>query len=391
MLQHKKTILFLDQYCVLQGGQKVLLDIMHAFLERGYRCIVALPEKGPLSEKAEALSIETVFLPVGYYSIVKKNLADYLNYVFRAPFLLFKLARFIKKNNVEIVYANGARTFPWATGACCLLRLPLVWHIHSIFDQGMSRKICLFFGGFKTVKKIFAVSKAAALPLETLGEKVEVVYNAVTVSSYSFPRANLLKKEFNLPADACLIGTVAILEEWKNQEDLIRAASLLKGSGKQNIYFFLVGDSLYKEAAQGEYKKRLKSLVIECGLEKEVIFTGFRNDIKDVINSLDILVICSKTPDPCPLVSLEAASLGVTVISADSGGTKEIFLAKEEAFFYKAGDFQGLSDNIAFLVNNREIMQSVGERAREKVTADFNLENYLQRIVNKVEGCAYGN
>jgi len=47
---------------------------------------------------------------------------------------------------VALVYANGARTFPWATLACAALKIPLIWHVHSIFNKGMVKEICLFFG-----------------------------------------------------------------------------------------------------------------------------------------------------------------------------------------------------------------------------------------------------
>lgn len=367
-----------------------MLAIMQAFVQKGYRCIVVLPEKGPLSEKARASSIETRFFPIGYYGIVKKSVIEYLLYGLRLPLLLFKLIHLLKKENVGLVYANGARTFPWVTLACRLLGVPLYWHVHSIFDRGMSRKACLFFGRSKAVKKIITVSRAVAAPLYPLRGKIEIIYNAVPAVDV-LPGENLLKKEYRLPREAFLIGTAAILEEWKNQEDLVKAAQLIRGSGVQNAYFFLIGDSLYRDESRQEYKQRLKDLVRACGLEKEVIFTGFRNDIRDVVAALDVVVVSSKTPDPCPLASLEAAALGVPLISADAGGTREIFVENQEALFYRAGDPGALAEKISFLIGNREAAHSIGERARTKVRRDFNIEDYLKRIIFLVEDSAYAD
>jgi glycosyltransferase involved in cell wall biosynthesis len=386
----KSSILFLDQYSGISGGQKVLLNIIQGFSKKGYRCLAALPERGLLSQNLDQSGIECKFLPIGYYSITQKNLFDFINYAARLPFLVFLLIKLIKKQKINVVYANGSRTFIWATIACSIAGVPLIWHIHSIFKEGLAKKICSFFGKFGVVKKIFAVSNAAADSLNELKPKLQVIYNAVADVLASTDIC-LLKREYNLAEDNFLVGNIGILEEWKNQEDLLRAARYIKDSGKIGIYFFIIGDSLYKEPGKQRYKKRLEELVSETGLEKEIIFTGFRSDIDKVMRSLDILVICSKDPDPCPLVSLEAASRGLAIISTDLGGTKEIFKENEEAFFYKSGDFKELANKILHFYEYRQLMHAMAEAARKKVIKEHNLDGYLERITNTVEKTIHGD
>lgn len=379
----KKAILFLDQYSGLSGGQRVLLNIIQAFSKESYRCLVVLPEAGLLSQKLELYQVKSIFLPVGYYSITTKNSGDFLNYIFRLPLLIYLLIKLIKKEKIGLVYANGARTFAWATLACKITKVPLFWHVHSIFDKGIAKKSCVFFGNFSIVKKIFAVSNAVALPLSELKPKIEIVYNAVPKLSPN-SNANILKKEYGLKEDDFLVGNIAVLEEWKNQEDLIRAAKLIKDAAKKAVYFFIIGDSLYKESSKQTYKNKLKSISKDMDLEKEVIFTGFRNDIDNIMQSLDVLVICSEQPDPCPLVGLEAASLAKAIISTDKGGTKEIFKENGEALFYTAGDFKTLADKLIYLFENRQIAQSLGQKANSKINREHNLGIFLKKITNAV-------
>lgn len=379
----KRTILFLDQYPGLSGGQKVLLNIIEAFSKQGFRCLAALPEPGLLSQRLELCQVKSVFFPMGYYSITQKNIGDFISYMFRLPLLMYLLFKTIEKENINIVYANGARTFVWATIICKMTKIPLFWHMHSIFDKGIAKKSCVFFGNFSIVKKIFAVSNAVALPLSELKPKIEIVYNAVPKLSPN-SNANLLKKEYGLKEDDFLVGNIAVLEEWKNQEDLIRAAKLIKDAAKKAVYFFIIGDSLYKESSKQTYKNKLKSISKDMDLEKEVIFTGFRNDIDNIMQSLDVLVICSKQPDPCPLVSIEAASLARAIISTDKGGTKEIFKENEEALFYTAGDFKTLADKLIYLFENRQIAQSLGQKANSKINREHNLGIFLKKITNAV-------
>lgn len=379
----KKTILFLDQYSGLSGGQRVLLNITQAFSKEGYRCIVVLPEAGLLSQKLELCQVKSIFLPVGYYSIATKNGWDFLNYIFRLPILIYLLIKLIKKEKIGLVYANGARTFAWATLACKITKIPLFWHVHSIFDKVVAKQTCIFFGKFPIVKKIFAVSNAAAKPLSELKPKIEIIYNAVERLSPDSD-VNLLKKEYGLREEDFLVGNIAVLEEWKNQEDLIRAAKLIKDAGGKGIYFFIVGDSLYKESSKQIYKNKLKNLTKDMDLEKEVIFTGFRNDINNLMPSFDVLVICSKQPDPCPLVSIEAASLARVIISTDHGGTKEIFRENEEALFYTSGDFKALADKLIYLSENPRIAQSLGQKANSKINREHKLDIFLKKITDAV-------
>ena len=93
---HKKTIVFIDQYPGLSGGQRVLLNIALDFSKNGYRCIAVLPAKGLLSTELENQEIETMVFPMGYYSITGKNIFDLLNYGLRLPLLIFLLLRLIK-------------------------------------------------------------------------------------------------------------------------------------------------------------------------------------------------------------------------------------------------------------------------------------------------------
>lgn len=377
-------ILFIDQYANLSGGQKVLSNIIMAFSKKGYRGLLCLPGKGEFSEMSQRYGVASVFFPLGYYTITRKKFTDFLAYIFRLPVLICLLVLLIKKEKINIVYANGARTFIWATIACSIVGIPLVWHVHSIFDKGLARKMLVYFGRFKAVKKIFAVSKSAALPLRDVGSKMTVVYNGV--ERYFLDQdINILKKENNLDAKDFLVGVVGILEKWKNQEDLICAARLIKECGVKDIYYFVVGDSLYGWQERDGYKGALIKLVNEMGLKKEVIFTGFRRDVINVINSLDILVICSKDPDPCPLVSLEAASLAVPIIATKHGGVAEIFKDNEEALFYEPGDFKELAGKIISLFKDRDILRSIGLMAQLKVRREHALDIFLNKITQAVE------
>jgi glycosyltransferase involved in cell wall biosynthesis len=223
------------------------------------------------------------------------------------------------------------------------------------------------------------VSKETAAIFNQAKYKTEVIYNGIEVSNL-IQKSNLLKETYALPATDTLIGVVGILEDWKNQEDLIYAAKQIIKVEKLPAKFFIVGDSLYHQRRRQKYKEQLQKLQREFKLEKEVIFTGFRKDVKKIISSLDILVICSKEPDPCPMVSLEAGSQGLAVISSDLGGVKEMFKEDIEVLFYSPGNPKELSNKLTQLINNHNAVHKLGEALRLRIVKDYNFDIFINKI-----------
>ncbi|MBU1087010.1 MAG: glycosyltransferase [Candidatus Omnitrophica bacterium] len=372
-----KKILFLEQYSKISGGQKVLLSIIDG-LKPEFSFCVTVPEKGELTRELDKRSIAYQRLAVGYYSLGKKTVLDVILYLLRLPYLVVKLLLIIKQEKPDLVYANGARTFVCATIACGLSRVPLIWHVHSIFDKGISRKLCNYFGKNKIVKKIITVSQSAKAPLENLTDKVEVIYNAIDEKVY-YPGAKqgLIRQNLNL-GDNLVAAMVSLLVEWKCIDDFIRAAGIISQDYPQ-VKFLIVGDVLYAQTGK-QYKQDLIDLVKQLNLENKVIFTGFRHDVPAIMRELDIFVLASKQPDPCPTSLLQAMGSGLAVIATDFGGPAEIILDQQDGLLYPARDYKALAAKMKDLIVDDEKRRRLSINAANKIKQDFNYKNYMLKI-----------
>jgi len=380
----RKKILFLEQYSKISGGQKVLLSLLNG-LKDYYDFHVVVPEKGDITKKFEDLKIEYITFPIGYYSIGKKTLFDIANYLVRLPYLIYRLIMLIKDKNIDLVYANGARTFVWGTIACTLTNTPMLWHLHSIFEKLLVRNICFFFGRFKIVKKIIAVSDCTRKPLSVLGDKIQTIYNGIdTEIFYPGKKDNGLRNKFG-GDDEFLVAVVGLVIEWKNQEDLIRAAEIITNKNNKKVKFLIVGDPLYQDDKGQTYKKKLQTLVNRLQLGDKFIFTGFRDNIAAIMRSLDVLVITSKDPDPCPLTLLEAMGTGLAVIATNFGGPAEIINDGRDGLLYTARDYKGLADKILYLLENDEVRAKISQRAYSKIKKDFAQTDYIKKIKTIVD------
>ncbi|MCG2712072.1 MAG: glycosyltransferase family 4 protein [Candidatus Omnitrophica bacterium] len=378
-----KKILFLEQYAKISGGQKVLLSLIDGMKDDFDFCVV-IPSPGALTGELEKRNIAYKYLPVGYYSLGKKNTWDVINYILRLPYLILKLCLIIDEEKPDLIYANAARTFVFATIASAIKKVPLIWHVHSIFDKGVSRKLCNYFGNHPIVKKIVVVSDAARLPLAALWSKTQNLHNCVDEQVYH-PGLRLgpIRKSLAI-TDNIVLSMVGLLVEWKCVDDFIRAAQIVTESFPK-ARFLIVGDVLYDKKGES-YKQYLMDMVQELGLERNVIFTGFRNDVPDIMREIDIFVIASKQPDPCPTSLLQAMASGPAVIATNFGGPAEIIKEGIDGLLYTACDYHELAEKMLQLIENRDECLKLAANAQQKIKERFNYYEYLNKIKSIIEG-----
>ncbi|MFH1063148.1 MAG: glycosyltransferase [Candidatus Omnitrophota bacterium] len=360
----------------------VLLSILDG-LKTDFDFSVLIPKTGALTEELRKRNIPYQQLPLGYYSLGKKTLWDILSYLMRLPLLTLRLCSILSKEKPDLIYANAARTFVFATVAAAIKKIPLIWHVHSIFDKGISRRLCNYFGRAQIVKKVIVVSDAARLPLAALWPKTKILYNCIDEQVY-YPglRIGPIRKSFGI-SDNIVISMVGLLVEWKCVDDFIRAAQIVTES-IPDIKFLIVGDVLYG-GKQDSYKQYLMDMVEELGLEKNVIFTGFRNDVPDIMREIDIFVIASKKPDPCPTSLLQAMASGPAVIATNFGGPAEIIKQGVDGLLYTACDYHELAEKMLQLIENSEKRALLAVNAQKKIKEKFNYKDYLKKLKSVIE------
>ena len=106
------------------------------------------------------------------------------------------------------------------------------------------------------------------------------------------------------------------------------------------------------------------------------------------MRALDILVLTSKDPDPCPLVLLEGMASGLAVIATYFGGPAEIIENYRDGLLYTPGNHQELADKIAHLLENDSLRAEMGQRAVAKIRERFTQAEYIKRINQIINLCA---
>jgi glycosyltransferase involved in cell wall biosynthesis len=169
------------------------------------------------------------------------------------------------------------------------------------------------------------------------------------------------------------VGCIGRIIPQKGQKSLLLAIPEVIKKFPET-FFLIIGEIFLKEEG---YKEELLEIIKKHNIEDRVLFTGFRDDIGDLIRSLDILVFPSVAPESFGLSVLEAMSLGKPVIATKVGGVCEIIEDGVTGMLIEPGHPEQITDRIIQLLNDKEMYDRMGREAKEAVSRKFSLKGYV--------------
>jgi glycosyltransferase involved in cell wall biosynthesis len=129
----------------------------------------------------------------------------------------------------------------------------------------------------------------------------------------------------------------------------------------------------------GPLEAELAALAAQLGLEKRVRFLGFEPNVERWMQAADGFILSSRY-EGLPMVLLETGACGVPAVATDVPGTREVLSDGVNGWLARAGDPCSLGDAMTRLMRMpNEERSAMGERARQRVIAEFSLETVLDR------------
>lgn len=120
----------------------------------------------------------------------------------------------------------------------------------------------------------------------------------------------------------------------------------------------------------------LKDITKQLKMEDKVIFTGFRNDIKDLMQDSQIFVLTSKY-EGLPMGLMEALSNGMTCVAYDCpSGPNELIAHNFNGLLVKNQDTSAMKDNLLNLVQDYTLRESLAMNAPSSMQA-YGIENIM--------------
>lgn len=359
-----KNILYVSPFARIGGGELSLIAILKNLDKQAYRARVICYEEGHFPDKLRKLGFECLVLRRGI------KLWDWI--------LILRLIGYIKKKSIDIVHVNSLDIR--AAVAAKLSGVPLVGHLRVIFPFGWPDALFVRLSDI-TIVVSRAAQEAFCREFPDLKSKFMVIPPLIDIRAGETAPLNL-RQEFNLADETKLIGIVGRLDPFKGHDVFLRAAAIIKNM-LPRAKFFIIGGSLSPDNDEALYLKEINKLVGELGLSRDVIFTGFRDDILRVMAGLDVLVVPSRqikrghgvVNEGFGRIILEAMSLGVSVVASASGGLREIIDDKVNGLLVPSDDYTHTAEAALFILNNARKKQEMAEAARLKFERCYSVKN----------------
>lgn len=184
-------------------------------------------------------------------------------------------------------------------------------HSHSISqDKNIKYLIKMFYRQFipKYATDLMACGEAAGKWMFS-GSQFCVLKNSINTELYSFneEKRKQIRAEFNIAESELVVGHVGRFSPPKNHDFLIKIFKEI--IQKKNAKLFLVGDGNLRGIIENETEN--------LDLKENVIFTGVRSDVADLMQAMDVFVFPSLY-EGLPVTMVEAQAAGLPCVISDN-------------------------------------------------------------------------
>ncbi len=356
-------ILYLSSSVNLWGARKSLLDILTHLDRKTFSPIVVCSSEGHLTEKLDEIKIP--------YRIIRMRLWRKGKYFPWIPYTVMCLAKLIKKERISLVHSNSHSDAPYGILACRFRKIPIISHIRDIIQPDKIGKYLL-----KHADRLIAVSNAAAgafKDIKNRNKKLLVINNSLDLNNFKPSRD--IRRELNISRNELVIGIVGQISRLKGHDVFLNAASIVLKKA-QKVKFLIIGE-VRRERDQG----LCEALINKLNLRENVIFAGFRNDIANVMSTIDILAFPT-IKESFGRSAIEAMALAKPVVASNVGGVPEIVSHGKTGILVPPGDAEELANGLLELINNKKKREDMGKEGFKVVREKFDIKDMMNKIEN---------
>jgi glycosyltransferase involved in cell wall biosynthesis len=317
-----------------------------------------------------------------------KGLKGPLNF-FYDPIILWKLINLFKNNQYDIVHTHTTKTGILGRIAARFAKVPvIICGLHGsafgAFNSWILNWALIslekYTGGFTDAFISVSNILSERYQKEGIGRnsKYYTVLSGMDLEKFYNSKSKVDKKritrELNIDTDAFIIGNVARLEAVKGHKYLIDAFKIVKEKKKDaNIFLLIVGE--------GEERGKLMEIVHKIGLDKDIIFIGYRNDIEKIMGIMDIIALTSLR-EGLPRVLVQAAAVGLPSVAFNVDGVPEIVRDEMNGFLVEPKNVNEFSERILRYIDDRNLINVHGKNGQNFVKGKWFIEEMVSQIDN---------
>lgn len=366
------------------GGPQVRMTRVAEALQGRVQTLIVMPRAN--SKRFQQLcACRSIPYRVFPLTRVTKEWRVALRYVLFTVSEIVRLARYFRREKVDLVHASGGSWQVKAVIAARIANVPVIWHLNDTFMPSCVLRVFRLLQGFATAF-IYSSNRVRSYYGPHISGKRPCVVIPPPVNLEEFdPREYYAdyKKSIRLGVDRSVVGAVCNVNPIKGLDTLVRAAGLLAAQGRR-LHLMVAGPVFDR---QRPYYRRLLEVADEVGVES-LEFVGARSDIRPFLMELDVFV-CSSVSESWGMSLWEAMAMARPIVSTNVGDISRYVVDGESGFVVPVGDSETMAMRIRELLDDEGLRLRVGTCARQIARETCSIDrvsgatgDFYEKVVN---------
>lgn len=377
-------VLFVNPGAEVGGAETNLINMLRYAKVGGYEPVgVVLPNRGTLADLLHAFSIP--IRTVQYYGLRWSSPWRYAQTV-------VQLLRCIQELKADVIHLNHQLLVAPVVQAGLLVARPVICHIRNYPNPEFMKTNRRWLNYCSVMLTVSQAVLKGYLSYGTNEDRLYQIYDGIELDAYNYGNR---KQNYNrlpgIEVDDPVIGYVGRLVPEKGIEDLIRSLPQVLNK-VPNLQTVICG----QDQSSGQYETCLKALVDDLALSDNVHFLGFRNDIRRILTTVDVLVIPSRLSmrEGLPLTAVEGLASGCLIVATPNSGMPEAVHHEQTGFLVEPENPDLLAKSIIRALSLSPLeKQRIQKQGRSLVERQFTVQQQVcelgqlyNQIVNKSNG-----
>ncbi len=289
----------------------------------------------------------------------------------------WELGRLCKKLEIELIHTQFLReNYIAILSRIFNPKVKVMYTNHFVIPNNSAQK---FFNRILTSfeANIIAVCNKGKEMLIANGNRasiINVIFNGIDPSYWGEPLESTIKEEFEIGEDEFVMLCASRFAHDKGHKYLVNSIYELKKMTDRKFKCILAGD--------GPLLNEVKEQVLNLGLNEDIIFTGFRSDIKNLFYGSDIYINSSEH-EALSFLIIEAMASGLPVIATNMGGNADIINPQTNCGIMVEYDNPiETAKAILKLMEDEALRNKFSANALKAVKETFNLDKVAEKTYN---------
>lgn len=347
----------------LGGMETLIAGIVRGLRDRGHEVSIVAMKEGGVT--ADQLAREGI--PVSVLSVSDVT-----------PASLFAVRRGLTEHRPDLAHLHGLPAGTFGRLALMGTRVRTVYHLHTQvsiaheLSSAMARRERLL---ARLPGEIIAISRSVRRDLAAAAsireERIRVLSGGVPDRPH--PSRREARTSMGIDPDAFVVASTSALKENKRVADLIEAVA-----GTPQALLLIAGEGPEEEA--------LRTRADDLRISDRVRFLGQMEDVVEMLSAASVFALASWPREGLSLAAIEALRAGRPAVVSDTGGLPEVVPDGVCGIVVPARDPGALRSALRRLAGDASLAAGMGEEARARFLACYDLESYLGRLERIYEG-----